>query len=161
MAKAIWKASFEEQVAEEQIAIYKHQLFTKRLPEKFNSLDHTLNDLYAENSLSQVIDHNTRTMLTSRHKKITDQLKLDMMAVSIATVEATARAYGKTVRLKIEQFKSIASSSSNRCINHDQEGINNLLKIIEARRDNIVKRARYVTACKVAFFDETPTLPME
>jgi hypothetical protein len=36
--------------------------------------------------------------------------------------------------------------------------INNVINAIQARQDNIIKRAQYVAACKMSFFDETPTL---
>jgi hypothetical protein len=36
--------------------------------------------------------------------------------------------------------------------------INNVTNAIQARQENITKRAQYVAACKMSFFDETPTL---
>jgi hypothetical protein len=36
--------------------------------------------------------------------------------------------------------------------------INNMINAIQARQENIIKRAQYVAACRMSFFDETPTL---
>jgi hypothetical protein len=82
-----------------------------------------------------------------------------MMNVSILTAEATARAHTKKAEIEKEKLKVLLSS--NAIANQDEALANNLLNTIQARQNNIIKRAQYITACKVSFFDETPTLPLE
>jgi hypothetical protein len=53
----IWAATFQQPIAEEQVAILKHQLFCKSLPKKFDSLDHSFDDI-CSNSPPKVIDKN-------------------------------------------------------------------------------------------------------
>ena len=100
-----------------------------------------------------MIDENIQTIISNRRNKMIGQFKLDMMSISISTVEATARAHGKVIRDEKERLLSA------KCAQHvDSIIINNILNAIQARQENITKRAQYVTECKVSFFDETPAM---
>ena len=39
--------------------------------------------------------------------------------------------------------------------------LNNVINAIQARKENIIKRAQYVANWKVSFFEETPAMLME
>jgi hypothetical protein len=132
----------------------KHRLFSKALPKIFDSLDRPFDNL-KENLREKVIDNDIRTTITSRRNKVIGQLKLDMMAIYISTAEATARGHAKIAKEEKEKLMS-----SKHAHNMDEAIINNVLNTICARQENIIKRAQYVTSCKVSFFDETPALLM-
>ena len=135
-------------MAEERVTLLKHRLSTKALPRSFDALDHTLDDL--NHDLRQkVIDGNTRTTISGRRQKVIGQLKLDMMAIDISIAEAAARGHSNRVRDEREKLR----------VKHGVA--DDMIDAIQARQDNIHRRAQYVTSCKVAFFDETPMMPIE
>jgi bifunctional DNase/RNase len=146
-------------MAEEQVVMLKHRLFRKSLPKTFDLLDRAFDDL-DEKLREKVIDKDIRTMITSRRHKVIGQLKLDMMAIYISTAEATARGHAKIAK---EEEEKLLSLKNNVVTTNDIDTfmINNVMNAIEARQGTIIKRAQYITGCKVSFFDETPTLLMK
>jgi hypothetical protein len=149
----------KQQIAEEQVVMLKHQLFCRTLPKSFDSLDRPLDDL-DEKLRKKVIDKDIRTMITSRRHKVVGQLKLDMTTIYISTAEATARGHAKIAR---EEKEKLLSLTNNVVTTNDIDilMVNNVSIAIQARQEIIIKRAQYVTGCKVSFFEETPTLLME
>jgi ElaB/YqjD/DUF883 family membrane-anchored ribosome-binding protein len=136
----------KQQLAEEQVVMLKNRLFCKALPKIFDLLDRLSDDLN-ESLREKVIDNDTRSMITSRRDKILGQVKLDMMAIYISTAEATARGHAKVT---IEEKDKLLSS--------ENATVENLVNAIQARQENIIKRAQYITNCKMSFFDETPAM---
>ncbi len=136
-------------------------MFCKTLPKTFdNILDHRLLDDLKKNLRPNVIDKDVRATITSRRNKVIGQVKLDMMAIHISTAEATARGHAKIA--KEEREKLLLTLSSKNHIKNMDEGaataavVNNIINAIQAREENIIKRAQYITACKISFFDEPP-----
>ncbi len=82
------------------------------------------------------------------------------MAIYISTAGATARGHAKIA--KEEKEKLLLLSLKNDAENVEDEAVvNNIINAIQARQENIIKRAQYVTSCKVSFFDETPAMLIE
>ena len=147
----------KQQIAEEQVIMLKHRVFCKALPKTLDSLDRPLEHL-DRNLRHTVIDKDVRTMITSRRNKVIGQVKLDMMAIYISTAETTARGHAKVAR---EEREKVLSSKYAANVNDAAARINNVIDAIDARQTSIIKRAQYITNCKVSFFDETPTLLIE
>ena len=87
------------------------------------------------------------------------------MAVYISTGEATAHGYAKIAQ---EEIDNLLSSEDIAAIDTTFEDIdattamlNNVVNAIQARKENIIKRAQYVANWKVSFFEETPAMLME
>jgi hypothetical protein len=146
----------------------KHRLFCKVLPKTFDLLDHSFDDLN-ENLGQKVIDKNTRTIITSRRIKVIGQLKFDMMAIYISTAEATVRGHAKIAQEekdKLLSWENAATATNTTCGGEDVDAtaaamLNNVINAIQARQENIIKRAQYIANCKVSFFEETPAMFME
>lgn len=135
----------------------KHRLFCKDLPKSFGALDHALDDLNQQ--LQQdVIDRNVRAMITSRRKKVIGQLKLDITAIHISTVEAIARGHANVAKEMKRKLLLLWENST-----HDTDRVmkDNLINAIQARQENIIERTQYITSRKIYFFEETPTLLIE
>ena len=94
----------------------------------------------------------------SRRKKVIGQLKLDMTAIYMTAVEATARGHFNVAKEAKGKLLLLLGNS-----NHDTGRIiiDNVINAIQARQENIIRRARYVTNHKVSFFEGTPTLLIE
>ena len=152
----MWSATLKQQLAEEKVTMLKHRLFCAVLPKAFDSLDQPLEDLERTLREEKVIDKDFGATMTSRGSKIIRQVKLDMMTVHIATAEAIGRGHAQVARQEQEKFMS----SEHAPVANDSI-LSVVLKTICARQEHIIKRARYITSCKVSFFDETPTLPTE
>ena len=135
-------------MAEERVTMLKHRLAARALPKSLDVLDQSFTELN-QDLKQKVIDGNTRTTISGRRQKVIGQMKLDMMAIEIAIAEAAARGHSNRVRREREQLV-LQSEASERVI-----------YAVQARQENISRRARYVTSCKVSFFDETPMMPME
>jgi hypothetical protein len=147
-ARTIWSATLQQHMAEERVTMLKHRLSVKVLPRSFDALDQSLDDLNRD--LRQtVIDGNTRTTISGRRQKIIGQMKLDMMAIDISVAEAAAR--GHSNRVKEEHEKLLLNGGAT----------DDVIHAVQARQDNISRRAHYVTSCKVSFFDETPMMQNE
>jgi hypothetical protein len=164
----------------------KHRLFSKTLPKTFDDvLERPMKDLDQNlRQQSKVIENDTRTMIIGRRNKVIGrrnkvigQLKLDMMAIYISTAEATARGHARIAKEEKEKMRrrrrqqqqrqmiqqqliALKSDAENVAEGEEAEEamISNMINAIQARQENIIKRAQYVAACKVSFFDETPTL---
>jgi len=132
-------------------------LFCKKLPRTFDILDCSFDNL-KKKLRPTVIDKDIRTMITNRRNKLISQVKLDMMAIYISTAEATGRAHAKTAK---EEKEKLLLSLKQVAENVDEAILNNMINAIQTRQENIIKRVQYVTACKVSFFDETPTFVIE
>lgn len=147
----------------------KNQLFCKKLPKSLNIFDQSLNDINLHLH-PKVIDKDLRTKIISRRDKVIGQAKLDMMAIYISTAEATARGHAKIAKEEFDKLLLLISNSYSSvpvpvatmmitAANTDEVmKNNNIINAIEARRENIIQRAEYVTAWKMSFFDETPAM---
>ena len=137
----MWSATWKQHMAEERMTLLKHRLSARALPRSSDDLNQDLRQ--------KVIDGNTRTTMSGRRQKVMGQMKLDMMAIDIAIAEAAARGYSN--RAREEREKLLLEGNAT-------EG---LIHAVQARQDNISRRAHYVTSCKVSFFDETPMMGIE
>src|SRR4051812_35666665 len=106
----------------------------------------------------KLVDEDTRTMLASRYNKVIGKFKLDMMGISISTAEATALNYAKIAKERKDQMMLLLVNDSNAENDIDKAVNNNLIHAIEARQENIIKRAQYITACTMPVFEGTPML---
>ncbi|CAF1426326.1 unnamed protein product [Adineta steineri] len=145
----------KKQIAEEKITIIKHRIFAKIIPKTLDSIDRSLDDI--NRSLREkIIDNDIRAALVSRRDKIIGQLKLDIMTIDISTTEAIARDHARLVKEEKEMLLISIQHSDD----VDKTTRHNIINAIQAREENIIKRAQYVTGCKVSFFDETPAVLM-
>ena len=147
-ARMIWSATLKQHMAEERVTMLKHRLAARALPKSLDVLDQSFTELN-QDLKQKVIDGNTRTTISGRRQKVIGQMKLDMMAIEIAIAEAAARGHSNRVRREREQLVLQGEASER------------VIYAVQARQENISRRARYVTSCKVSFFDETPMMPME
>ena len=153
-AKRIWTATFKQQIAEEQVMMSKHRLACKSLPKTFDQCDRLLEEVDHSLRRSTVIDKDACTTIMNRRQKLIGQFKLDMMAISISTAEATARAHTRIAREQTEKMRQQIAPSDNVVDDMNEERMNNLVAAIQIRQENIIRRAQYVTACKMSFFDD-------
>ena len=106
-----------------------------------------------------VIDGDVRAMITSRRQKVIGKLRLDMTAIHMTAAEATARGHSNVAKEVKEKLLLLLLGNSNH--DTDRVMIDNVINAIQARQENIIRRAQYVTNRKVSFFEETPTLLIE
>lgn len=132
----------------------KHRLASKSLPKTFDQCDRLLEEVDHSLRRSTVIDKDACTTIMNRRQKLVGQFKLDMMAISISTAEATARAHARIAREQTEKMRQQIAPSDNVVDDVNEERMNNLVAAIQTRQENIIRRAQYVTACKVSFFDD-------
>ena len=135
----------------------KVRLFCKAIPKSFGALDHALDDLN-QHLQQDVIDGNVRAMITSRRQKVIGKLKLDMTAIHLTAGKATARGHSNIAKEAKEKLLLLLGNSNP---DTDSIKIDSVINAIQARQENIIRRAQYVINRKVSFFEETPTLLIE
>ncbi|CAF1391421.1 unnamed protein product [Rotaria sp. Silwood1] len=95
-AKIIWQATKDKLLADEQVAILKQRIYTKRLPPSFAVLDHSIDNM--ENMLKQpALNNDKRATLSYRRLKTIAQFKYDMMILTISTAEETVRSHANII----------------------------------------------------------------
>lgn len=138
--------------AEEDVTILKQRIYSKRLPQSFNILDHAIDNI--EQMLTRpILDQDKRVTLSSRRLKTIAQFKYDMMKLTITTAEEIVRSHTKIV---LDEQKKLSDSSGN-----DQNPLSRSsmqqMNIIEARRNNMLIRSQHIIKKKMSFFDDAPT----
>ncbi|CAF4123568.1 unnamed protein product, partial [Rotaria sordida] len=95
-AKIIWQATKDKLQVEEQVAVLKQRIYTKRLPASFAILDHSIDNM--ENMLKQpALNQDKRATLSFRRLKTIAQFKYDMMVLAITTTEETVRCHASII----------------------------------------------------------------
>ncbi len=150
MAKIIWQAVKDKLQAEEDVAILKQRIYTKRLPSSFGILDHSIDNI--ENMLKQPALHqDKRATLSYRRLKTIAQFKYDMMVLAITTVEETVRSY--TSIIANEKKKLIDTAGGQVPI---PKSLVQLMNAITARQTNMVQRSQLILKQKLSVFDDAP-----
>ena len=138
--------------AEEEVAILKQRIYSKRLPHSFNILDHSIDNI--EQMLTRpILDQDKRVTLSFHRLKTIAQFKYGMMKLTITTAEEIVRSHTKIV---LDEKKKLSDSSD-----HGQELLSKSsiqqINIIEARRKNMLIRSQNIIKRKTSFFDDAPT----
>ena len=138
--------------AVEEVAILRERVSLRRLSRSFDDLvDQSIDDLRTRLS-RPLLDRDRRAILTSRCSKTITQYKFDLMTLTIATAEDAARANTK-----------LANDAKNGLLlldgNEPQPSTLLLIEAIEARRENMEKRAAQMLKYKLmSFFELAPTV---
>ncbi|CAF4516883.1 unnamed protein product [Rotaria socialis] len=142
----IWQATINECKSQEEVDILKQHLYIKRLPKSFDYLDESFSKI--ENKLARPIyNDNTRTTISTHHRKIIAQNKFDLMKLYINMAEAAVRGY----RQYGEDEKQ---NLINRMIKDPcrQVYIEQFIKAIEERQNHIRQHTQYQTQRRIHFF---------
>lgn len=147
-----WQAIGDRTKAIEDVAILRQRVSLRRLPQSFDHLvDQSIGDLRTRLA-RPLLDKDRRAILMSRCSKTITQYKFDLMTLTIATAEDTARA--NTQR---------AIDAKNRLVLLDgdqpQPSTLVLIEAMEARAATMEKRAAQMLQHKLmSFFDLAPTV---
>jgi hypothetical protein len=151
LAKLIWQAAKDKLQAEEEVAILKQRIYTKRLPSSFGILDHSIDNI--ENMLKQpALNQDKRATLSFRRLKTIAQFKYDLMVLSITTAEETVRSHANTIA--DEKKKLIDTTGGQIPI---PKSLVQLMNAIAARQSNMMQRAQSILKQKLSVFDDAPT----
>lgn len=146
----IWQATKGKLEAEEQVAILKQRIYTKRLPSCFDVLDHSVDSM--ENMLKQpVINQDKRDTLSYRRLKTIAQFKYDILTQTIALAEETKRGY--TNLIADEKKKLIDTAQGQVPI---PKALVQIMHAIATRQSNLVQRAQHILKQKLSVFDNAP-----
>ncbi|CAF1594807.1 unnamed protein product, partial [Didymodactylos carnosus] len=134
----------------EEVAIYRKRVSLKRLPQSLVTLvDHTIDPL--RTMLSRPgLDNDRRATIALHCSKTITQYKFDLMALTIATAEDTARAHAQ---IAIDAKKEL------RLLDGDQPqySTEELIKAIDTRDENMQKRAQQFLDHQLqSFFEQAP-----
>ena len=136
--------------AEDQLAILKQRIYTKRLPSSFAILDHSIDNM--ENMLKQPALHrDKRATLAYRRLKTIAQFKYDMMVLTITTAEETVRSH--TSIIADEKKKLIDTADGQVPI---PKSLVQIMSAITARQTNMVQRSQVILKQKLSVFDDAP-----
>ena len=147
-----WQRISDRLKAIEEVAIFRQRVSLRRPSRSFDDLvDQSIDDLRTRLSHS-LLDKDQRAILVSRCSKTITQYKFDLMTLTIATAEETARANTQ-----------LATEAKNRLLllDGDQPEPDTLLLIqaIEVRGENMEKRAAQLLQYKLtSFFELAPTV---
>ena len=152
LANLYWQRISDRLKAIEEVAIFRQRVSLRRPSRSFDDLvDQSIDDLRTRLSHS-LLDKDQRAILVSRCSKTITQYKFDLMTLTIATAEETARANTQ-----------LATEAKNRLLllDGDQPEPDTLLLIqaIEVRGENMEKRAAQLLKYKLtSFFELAPTV---
>ena len=147
-----WQRIADRLKAIEEVAILRQRVSLRRLSRSFHDLvDQSVDHLRTRLSHS-LLDKARRAILVSRCSKTITQYKFDLMTLTIATAEETARANGQ-----------LATETKNQLLvlDGDQPEPSTLLLIeaIEARGEHMEKRSAALLQYKLkSFFELAPTV---
>jgi hypothetical protein len=152
LAQRIWQANNDRYQAEEELAILKQRIYTKRLPSSFNVLDHSIDNI-EQMLIKPVFNQDKRASLASRRLKTIAQFKYDMMTLMITTAEETVRSHiGMIAELK----KKLVDTANGQV--PMPQSLVQLLNAISARQSNTSQRSQAILKHKLSFFDDAPTV---
>ena len=147
----VWQATKDKLQAEEEVAILKQRISTKRLPESFRILDHSIDDI--EHMLQRpALDRNKRATLLSRRLKTIAQFKYDLMTLTITTAEETIRAHTKIIA---DEKKKLIETSSNGQLPLPKYLVQ-VMNMIGKRQTNMTQRYQLILKQKLSVFDDAP-----
>jgi hypothetical protein len=147
-----WQAIADRLRATEEVAILRERVSLRRLSRSFDdTVDQSIGDLRTRLS-RPLLDKDRCAILVSRCSKAITQYKFDLMTLTIATAEDTARANTK-----------LASDVKNGLLLRDgdqpQPSTLSLIEAMEARAGNMEKRAAQMLKYKLmSFFELAPTV---
>ncbi|CAF5167749.1 unnamed protein product, partial [Rotaria magnacalcarata] len=149
-AKIIWQAAQSKLHAEEQLAILKQRIYTKRLPSSFNILDHSIDNV--EHLLKQsIINRDKSATLSFRRLKTIAQFKYDIMTLEMTTVEEIIRSHVNIIA--DEKKKLIASAGGQVPV---PKSLVQIMNAIAARQSNMAQRSQCILKKKLSVFDDAP-----
>ncbi|CAF5006920.1 unnamed protein product, partial [Rotaria socialis] len=149
-AKIIWQAAQSKLHAEEQLAILKQRIYTKRLPSSLNILDHSIDNV--EHLLKQsIINRDKSATLSFRRLKTIAQFKYDIMTLEMTTVEEIIRSHVNIIA--DEKRKLIDSAGGQVPI---PKSLVQIMNAIAARQSNMVQRSQCILKKKLSVFDDAP-----
>ncbi|CAF2168445.1 unnamed protein product, partial [Rotaria magnacalcarata] len=149
-AKIIWQAAQSKLHAEEQLAILKQRIYTKRLPSSLNILDHSIDNV--EHLLKQsIINRDKSATLSFRRLKTIAQFKYDIMTLEMTTVEEIIRSHVNIIA--DEKRKLIDSAGGQVPI---PKSLVQVMNAIAARQSNMVQRSQCILKKKISVFDDAP-----
>ncbi|CAF1366556.1 unnamed protein product, partial [Rotaria sordida] len=149
--KVIWQATKDKLQAEEEVAILKQRIYTKRLPASDAILDYSIDPI--ENMLKQpALNKDKRATLSFRRLKTIAQFKYDMMVLTIATAEETVRSH---ISIIANEKKKLIDNTSGGQVPLPKPLIQ-LMNAITARQTNMVQRSQYILQQKLSVFDNAP-----
>ena len=141
----IWEATLDQLQGEQELAILKQRIYSKRLPEFFNLLDHSIDNV--ENILDHpVVNEDMRTTLLTRRSKMIAQFKYDMMMLTIQTIEERLRSHANIVSVEKNKFLTMNPTHS----------ATTMMDLIKARRAIMRHHATLILQGKLSFFDNAP-----
>ena len=150
LAKLIWQGTADQCKAEGDLTILRKRVFLKRLPASLDtvvnqSIEH-LRTLLSDPNLNK----DRRAILASHLSKMITQYKFDLVALNIATLQDSARAHAQ-----------VAIDAKNKLLLLDGDpppfSIQELLQVIEIRRDNMKQRAAELLNHQLqTFFEQAP-----
>ncbi|CAF1483985.1 unnamed protein product [Rotaria sordida] len=150
-AKVIWQATKDKLQAEEEVAILKQRIYTKRLPASDAILDYSIDPI--ENMLKQpALNKDKRATLSFRRLKTIAQFKYDMMVLTIATAEETVRSH---ISIIANEKKKLIDNTSGGQVPLPKPLIQ-LMNAITARQTNMVQRSQHILQQKLSVFDDAP-----
>ena len=148
----IWQATNGKLQAEEEVAILKQRISTKRLPESFRILDHSIDNIEHMLQRPAPLDRNKRATLLSRRLKTIAQFKYDLMRLTIITAEETIRAHTKIIA---DEKKKLIDASSNGQLPLPKYLVQ-VMNMIGKRQTNMTQRYQLILKQKLSVFDDAP-----
>ncbi|CAF5042455.1 unnamed protein product [Rotaria sp. Silwood1] len=142
----IWQATINECKSQQNVDILKQHLHMKRIPKSLDYLDQSFSNV--EHTLARPIyNDNIRTTLTTRHKKIIAQNKLDLMTLYISMSEAAT--------CGSHQYSEDEKNKLIHRMNQDslrQFFVEPFIQAIEQRQKRIRQYMQYATKRRLHFF---------
>ncbi|CAF1302062.1 unnamed protein product [Rotaria sordida] len=148
LIKMYRQAIANEQKALEEVEILRKRVSLRRLPQSFDKI---LNESIApiQTMLSRAILHkDRRASMASRCSKTITQYKFDLMAMTIAIAQDTARGY---TQLAIDTKNKLHQLDNNSLRTATEQ----LIQAIEIRGENMKKRAQELFQYKIISFFRT------
>ena len=143
--KLIMKTIDEQFKAEQDLAILKQRIYTRRLPPSYNTIDHSMDNI--EQALNRtIIDENMRTTLLARRSKTIAQFKYDMLVLTVATIEERIHACRQII--SNEKVKLVSRNPSTT--------FESVLTFIDQHQNLVQKRFDCILQWKMSFFEYAP-----
>ncbi|CAF2947527.1 unnamed protein product [Rotaria sp. Silwood2] len=152
LLKIYWQAVADEQKALEEMEVLRKRVSLRRLPQSFDKiLDQSIASI--QTMLSRPILHkDRRASMASRCSKTITQYKFDLMAMTIAIAQDTARGHAQL---------TVDTKNKLRLLDGDQvqSSTELLIKAMETRAQNMKKRAQELLQYKLmSFFEQAPAV---
>lgn len=147
----IWQTGKDKLHAEEEEAILKQRIYSKRLPSSFSILDHSIENI--ENMLRQlVLNRDKCVTLSYRQLKTIGQFKYDMIVLTITTAEDTVRSH---TNIGPDEKKKLIDITTHGQLPLPKSLIQSM-NAITARQTNMIQRSQIILKKKLSVFDDAP-----